>query len=151
MMLSCYRSSEASDPETFVTAVAAVLARYPQSVASCVANPSVGLPSRSKWLPSVAEVREDCERLMAPHYAQERRDRERAKTASITSPFRKPQLREVPANVRQVQSELAESLDPSRSTAAWRTQSPEQLAERYAATPLTVSEEMARFVRDRSI
>lgn len=146
MMLSCYRSSEASDPETFVTAVAAILARYPQSIAACVANPSVGLPSRSKWLPSVAEVREDCERLMAPHYAQERRDRERAKTASVISPFRKPQLREVPANVRQVQAELAESREPGRSNAAWRTQTPEQLAERYAATPLTVSDAMAKFL-----
>lgn len=65
-MFGCYRKQEANDPEIYVAAVTAVLSEYPQPVIETVTDPRSGLPSRLKWLPSVAEVREECERYMWP-------------------------------------------------------------------------------------
>jgi len=62
-MLACYRLPDAGDPEVFVAAVAAVFSHYPPEIAQRVADPVSGLPAKSKWIPSVAEVREACDRL----------------------------------------------------------------------------------------
>ncbi len=79
-MLSCYRASEATDPESFIAEATAVLSRYPEDVARRV---SYGLPSESKWLPSIAEIREACDRASVPKIAEQRRQAERARTAAI--------------------------------------------------------------------
>lgn len=59
-MFGCYRKAEASDPEIYAAATAAVLAEYPQEVVDYVTDPRTGLPSNSQWLPSVYEVRKAC-------------------------------------------------------------------------------------------
>lgn len=61
-MLGCYRTGEAHDPETYIAGVVAVLERYPVAVIQAVTDPSSGIPSRLKWLPSIAEIREICDR-----------------------------------------------------------------------------------------
>jgi len=80
-MLSCYRASEATDPDAFVAEAAGVLSRYPEEIARLV---SYLLPSESKWLPSIAEIKTSCDKAMAPKIAHQRRERERAHTAMIT-------------------------------------------------------------------
>ncbi len=60
-MFGCYRKSEASDPEIYAAATAAVLSEYSREVVDYVTDPRTGLPSRLKWLPSVFEVREACD------------------------------------------------------------------------------------------
>ena len=79
-LFGCYRASEANDPETYVTAAAALLSRYPEAVARQVCDPVRGLPSTSKFLPAIAEIREACEREMVWHDAVLRRDRVREQT-----------------------------------------------------------------------
>lgn len=59
-LLGCYRQGEANDHEAFILAVIAVLVTYPETVALEVTHPARGLPSRLKWLPSVAEIRAAC-------------------------------------------------------------------------------------------
>jgi hypothetical protein len=82
-LFGCYRASEANDPETYVTAAAALLSRYPEAVARQVCDPVRGLPSKAKWLPAIAEIREACERETIWHYAVVKRDREREHTARV--------------------------------------------------------------------
>jgi hypothetical protein len=61
ILIGCYRKSEANDPEIWLTAVVSVLTRYTTDVAIAVTEPATGLPAKSKWLPSVAEIVEACD------------------------------------------------------------------------------------------
>jgi hypothetical protein len=65
-MLDCYRTGGANNPETFVTAVAATLARYPDQVIYDVTDPTSGIPKQITWMPSIKEIYDTCERAMAP-------------------------------------------------------------------------------------
>jgi len=66
IMLSCYRKDETHNPEVYSSAVSAVLADgYSREIVDYVTDPRTGLPSRNKFLPSVAEVREACDERAA--------------------------------------------------------------------------------------
>lgn len=65
-MLDCWRTGGANNPEVFVTAVAATLARYPDQVIYEVTSPETGLPVQITWMPSVKEVRDACEKAYRP-------------------------------------------------------------------------------------
>ena len=115
-MLSCYRASEATDPESFIAEATAVFSRYPEDV---VRRVSYGLPSENKWMPSIAEIREACDRAMAPRYAEERRRAERAKTAAVCGRGTPEESLE---RRKQVAAEMRERLaglgaDPERAAA----------------------------------
>lgn len=58
MLFACYRRDEAHDPEMYCAAVSAVLSEYDSAIVDYVTDPRTGLPSRQKFLPNVAEVRE---------------------------------------------------------------------------------------------
>src|SRR6185312_3504497 len=58
VLLGCYRTGEANDPEIYSGAVIAVLSDYPLEIVKRVVDPRHGLPSKSKWLPTVAEIKE---------------------------------------------------------------------------------------------
>lgn len=60
-MFGCYRKGDANDPETYVAAITATLARYPEDVIRDVTHPATGLPVQSNFLPTVAEVHKACE------------------------------------------------------------------------------------------
>jgi uncharacterized protein YdaU (DUF1376 family) len=66
LLFGCFRRGEANEPETFVTAIAAVLARYPEDVIRDVTHPATGLAVRCDFLPTVAEVYRACETIMRP-------------------------------------------------------------------------------------
>jgi hypothetical protein len=66
LLLGCYRTGDANDPETYVTAIAAVLAKYPDSVINAVTDPRIGLPRKKTWLPSIKEVYDACEAEYEP-------------------------------------------------------------------------------------
>lgn len=66
ILLGCYRTGEANDPETYVAAITAILARYPQEVITAVTHPASGLPSKKNWLPTVKEVADACDEAHAP-------------------------------------------------------------------------------------
>ncbi len=79
LLFGCYRRGDANDPETYVAAVAAVLADYPETTMRYVTDPRSGLPSQKKrdpktgqeWggLPDVADIKSACE----SHYGTTRR------------------------------------------------------------------------------
>lgn len=66
ILLGCYRSGDANDPEIYVRSVIAVLSAYPVEIMDRVVDPVTGLPSRLQWLPSLAEIRKACEELHGP-------------------------------------------------------------------------------------
>jgi hypothetical protein len=43
LLLGCYRTGDANDPETYVAAITAILARYPEEVITSVTHPATGL------------------------------------------------------------------------------------------------------------
>lgn len=64
-LIGCYRKGEAEDPGRYVRAVATVMERYPEVVLRTVVDPFIGLPSKSDWLPTIAEVKRACESVAA--------------------------------------------------------------------------------------
>src|SRR5216684_612815 len=106
LLLGCYRSGEANDPDTYVAAISATLARYSQQIITDVTHPVSGLPAKKSWLPTVKEVFDACE---------EEADRTRQQTA------RERRIKEQFA-ARAEQDRLAE-VKPSM----------EQLKEKYGA------------------
>ena len=53
LLLGCYRTGDANDPEIYVAAITAILSRYPEQVITSVTHPATGLPSKKGWLPTI--------------------------------------------------------------------------------------------------
>ena len=130
ILLGCYRKGDAEDPETFVAAVASVLASYPQEVAYRVTDPRSGLPGRSKWLPTPAEVREACEAEMSPARAEAARSDRRAHTDRIVAQSSSRISKDMWA---RLEAEFPNHAAPRKFRA------PEQLAAEYTANPIRLS------------
>jgi hypothetical protein len=81
MLFACYRMTETSDPETYTAAAIMVLSDYPIQIVRAVCDPRNGLPSRCKWLPSIAEIKEACEEKQGPIV------RERVRRAQLEKQF----------------------------------------------------------------
>ena len=62
-LLGCYRTGDANDPEVYISGVVAVLSRYTIEIIREVTEPATGLPSKSNWLPTIAEIRTECDLL----------------------------------------------------------------------------------------
>lgn len=137
ILLGCYRKGDAEDPQTFVAAVASILASYPQEVAYRVTDPRSGLPGKSKWLPTPAEVREACEAEMAPARAWEAQQRRREETERNLAP----------ANAKRVEAarwaDLIAAIGPPLDRPGINPKSEEWLLE-YGRRPLKISDDLAR-------
>jgi hypothetical protein len=72
IMLDCWRTGSANSTDTYLTAVAAILARYPDQVIYDVTSPTDGLPVQLTWMPSLKEVKDACDKQMEPIIRQER-------------------------------------------------------------------------------
>jgi hypothetical protein len=101
ILFGCYRTGGAAEPEIFVAGVAAVLSDYPAEIVQAVVDPRGGLPSRTQWLPTIAEVKTECERRMEPVRRQMERDRRLEESARLlagpTEP--KPTMEEIKAKL----------------------------------------------------
>jgi hypothetical protein len=73
LLLGCYRTGDANDPQTYVAAITAVLARFPRDVITAITHPVTGLPSKKDWLPTVKEVFEAGHEIYAPILENEAR------------------------------------------------------------------------------
>jgi hypothetical protein len=60
LLFGCYRTGDANDPATYVAAITAVLARFPEDIITQVTHPVTGLPHVKSWLPTVKEVTDAC-------------------------------------------------------------------------------------------
>jgi hypothetical protein len=73
LLLGCYRTGDANDPEIYVAAITAILSRYPEVVITAVTHPATGLPSKKGWLPTVKEVVDACDEAVEPIVQNEAR------------------------------------------------------------------------------
>lgn len=60
-LLNLYRKGDAQDPETYVAGLAAVLSEYDPAVVDYVCDPRTGIARRLKWLPTIAEIADECD------------------------------------------------------------------------------------------
>ena len=60
-LLGCFRRAQVDDPQVFATAVTRIFSSYPLEVGTFVCDPVTGLPGKIKWLPTVAEVKAECD------------------------------------------------------------------------------------------
>jgi hypothetical protein len=65
LLFGCYRKDDANDPDVYVAAVSAVLCDYSEAIVMAVTDPRTGIPRKSKWLPSIAEIAEVCDKWKA--------------------------------------------------------------------------------------
>lgn len=102
MLFGCYRKGDANDPETYTAAIAAVLAMFPEAVILRATDPRVGLPSLCDFLPTPKEVKDFCEKEMAPVRAAEARE------ARIAKQFADREEAEIDRSDRPTYEELIE-------------------------------------------
>ena len=57
-LLGLYPARDLNDPETYAKAMTALMAAYPKDFLKRVCDPVTGLPSKLKFLPTLADVRE---------------------------------------------------------------------------------------------
>ena len=74
-LLGCFRTGDANDPQIYTAAVIAVLSDYPIAVVAKIVDPRNGLPSKCKWLPAIAEIKEACEAAMNPLWREQERNK----------------------------------------------------------------------------
>ena len=94
LLFGCFRTGEANDPGTFVAAITAILARYPEQVITAVTHPT-NLPSKKDWLPTVKEVVDACNEAMEPiiqHQARLKRIKEQMEARAREDRGEKPTL-----------------------------------------------------------
>lgn len=95
LLLGCYRTGDANDPETYVAAITAILARYPEAVITEVTHPATGLPKKKSWLPTVKEVADACDdavEFSVQHEARLKRIREQMEARAREDRGEKPTL-----------------------------------------------------------
>lgn len=78
LLLGCYRTGDANDPETYVAAITAILARYPEEIITSVTHPATGLPQQKNWLPTIKEVADACAAALAPILERQTREKQLA-------------------------------------------------------------------------
>lgn len=125
-MFGCWRKVDAADPETFITAVAAVLADYPESVVLYVTDPRTGLPGKQQFPPSPYEVKQACEAEMAPIVRQREREARYVQTERLLA---------APQGRRPSEAELREKYGPN-----WGIRAPTETQKRKAMTPAQAKE-----------
>lgn len=64
-LLGSYPLGKATNPEIYIAAVTALLADYPASVIAKVTHPVRGIPGKCKFLPTIAELKEDLDLELA--------------------------------------------------------------------------------------
>lgn len=61
-----YPQSGASDPRIFAAGLITLIAEYPKQIIENLLSPISGIPAKFKFLPSIAETKEVCERYAQP-------------------------------------------------------------------------------------
>lgn len=126
--------------------VAAVLAHYPAAVVHRVVDPVHGLPGRTKWLPTIAEVREACEQEMAPIRRKMERDRRTAETARLLAGPQAPK-----PTLAELKERYGENWGIGASAKAERERPPteEEIKARYEGMTIEASEGLKQIIAAR--
>jgi hypothetical protein len=114
-LLGLYPGREITDPRTYTQGLTAMLAAYPKDFVKRVCNPVTGLPSRLKFLPTVADLHEALEaektrrdRIAAAAKYVIQQDEKRRKEAREAAAFEanRPSLDERARKVKELLAQL---------------------------------------------
>jgi hypothetical protein len=121
ILLGCFRKGEAADAEVYVTAIAAMLSTYPEEIVRQVTDPVRGLPSKVNWLPTLAEIRHECETFMRPIRDAEKRELEARRTQALLAAPAPATTEERERAVAKWEAEKAARVQQARKRVAERT------------------------------
>ena len=76
LIFGCFRAGDANDPEVFTGALITLLMSYPAAIGAKLSDPKGGLAGKFKFLPTISEVREEADALMAADHAKLKRARD---------------------------------------------------------------------------
>lgn len=143
LLLGCYRTGDANDPETYVAAITAVLAQYSEDIVTQVTHPTKGLPVKKSWLPTVKEVYDACEEAAAPMIRQQQRERQIAETLAEREAIeaQRGQLRPTLEQLKaKYGPEWGLDLDAGKKgDSAFKAPSWDDIAETYSADPSLIT------------
>jgi hypothetical protein len=146
VLLGCYRKGEASDPEVYVTSVATVLTRYPETVVRKITHPVDGIPGKLNWLPTVAEVRQACEAEMKPVYdeaARQKRIEDNARLIGAPAETSTDERARAVAHWEDVRKTIGKSADEVKALTETPLEALDRLAE-AAKTPVAIGAGLAQ-------
>lgn len=63
LLIGCYRRDDAANADIFATALVSVFCEYSEAIVRHVSDPRTGVPGKQKWFPSIAEVKEECDKV----------------------------------------------------------------------------------------
>jgi hypothetical protein len=106
LLLGCYRKGDANDPDTYVAAITATLARYPEDVIRDVTHPATGLPIQKDFLPTVREVYLACEAIDGPR--RRRAESDALTRRQLADQAERDRLKPTPEQKLKVQEKLSE-------------------------------------------
>ena len=136
MLLGCYRTGDANDPETYVAAIAASLARFPEEIITEVTHPVDGLPARLSWLPTVKDIRDACDAAMEPTRRRALADRQiKEQLADRAEPDRTNRPTSDDMKAKYGANWGLSSLEPKRTEADFKAPSWQAIASMYSADP----------------
>jgi hypothetical protein len=138
LLLGCYRSGEANDPDTYVAAIAATLARYSAAIITDVTHPVSGLPARLSWLPTVKEVFTACEAeagKIAAYVAREKRIAEQLAARAEEDRLRAGKRLTIEELKAKYGGDNWGLKEPPRKQDNWRAPAWDKVTEAYAADP----------------
>jgi len=143
ILLGCYRTGDANDPETYVAAITAVLAHYPEDIITRVTHPVTGLPSKVGWLPTVKEVHDACDEAAAPAFRQQQRAKQIAETLAEREAI-EAQRGQVRPSLEQLKEKYGPNwgldLDPGKKDRpAFKAPSWDDIAQTYKADPSLIA------------
>lgn len=100
LLMGQFRRDDADNPEVFTTALIALLAEYPPVVLDHICSPLDGLASSSRFVPSLFEIREACNKHLAYLYAKWQVERMPPEVRARIESYGKEKPRELPAPER---------------------------------------------------
>ena len=134
LLLGCYRTGDANDPETYVAAIGAMLSKFPEEVITQVTHPVTGLPSKKSWLPTVKEVHDACAEIAEPIARRERNAKLAAEqfAARAAEPDKSNRPTREELQAKYGENWGLESLDKKPSIDNYKAPTKEQLRAHYA-------------------
>lgn len=105
--MGCYRRDDVYNPEVYGTALVAVFCEYTEAIVVTASDPRTGLPGKSKWFPTVAEVKQECDRLAAKAGEVERwHEREEERHRFLPPPDRSAERERIKAGFAETRAEM---------------------------------------------
>lgn len=87
LILGAYRDATLTSPDVFISTASAVISGFTEEIAREAFNPRTGLQTRSKWLPTISEIREACEKVGGEIANRERRRMLNTHRVLIDTPY----------------------------------------------------------------